>query len=187
MKEWERAVLQERDRKSEEGVNKYFIEQTIRLQGWRLATEVSGEEWKGGQERRSPGKCRNCKIWLKYGCYFSCSSWCVPAGAAVAKLSDFWPRRDAPMVSDPAHTPRRAHHAHMYTHTYTKNLPLPSSYSRRAEWIKGKIIHRCEGLQTGRPLFSRLPPSCNPQDPSDDHKSHSLYHRHTVFYLWNTP
>jgi len=31
IREWDTAQLQERDRKSEEGVNNYFTEQTIRL------------------------------------------------------------------------------------------------------------------------------------------------------------
>lgn len=84
-------------------------------------------------------------------------------------------------------TPPAVHDTH--THIYTHKLPHPSSYSRNTEWIKGKIIHSCKGLQKRRPLVPRLPyspPHIIPWTPQT-----IINHAHcitvTLSFIYETP
>lgn len=77
-----------------------------------LGKSKAGEDWRKIQKWS--------KMWLKYG--FSCSDWCIPAGAAEAKLSILELREDTPIgLSRPApqpppYTPQTRLCAHKLSH-----------------------------------------------------------------------
>lgn len=179
-------AVSQRGRKSEEGVKGISHDrlQDKNVSRWSQWGRLKGRT--GEEESRKIKKWS--KIWLQYGCYFFCPNWCIPSAAAVAKLSQLlaWSERSHGLWPGP-HPPPCTTHTH--THIYTHKLPHPSSYSRNTEWIKGKIIHSCKGLQKRRPLVPRLPyspPHIIPWTPQT-----IINHAHcitvTLSFIYETP